>query len=582
MTSTNNNNATAVKTTKEQMVEIVANKDAKDLTPEDRVYYGIPRWRGATAVDSEGNTVVGCGYICVISNEARLARIEQSTPEYKEFLQDFFYRKFMGYENHYFRTPKTPRLLRIYNETAVECGHPEYAIRPGAVPEIEDKKSEQHTESSESVVVSQVDVLDKDGKVIAEGCEAGGTTSSKKPAKAEEKKDHPKQEKKDEAKKAEPTSAKKGDAKDEKGKKESNAESCVIFTEVDPNGRILTVDKNRHNEFAEVNAPVIKQYPELEKLVKACKKHNKLVCLRFKDPDTKVSFNGLIHATIFDKGVPGKGHEVLIDPAKVRDHYSFIRPAVIPGQVFPFECPMVSFDRYLDKYIATNGNLSAEDAAAVDTECLGDYKFLYHLAYSSVPSEDLQKVAVILAPLFHEIDKCNLSLRFRAIDYTSKYSFTLLCAENVNLGKYARDNAKFAGLRIAVRVASEKSISLRAMGKHAQEFRDIIFDNSLGAFDMKVSSEEPEQSAGNPKQGKKHDKKDSKQKQQKPKQELEVDPAEVVTVVEQEQKPIVQTTDKSPEEKAAEAKRAANFAEAVKNQQQQETSQIIEASNGIH
>ena len=148
-------------------------------------------------------------------------------------------------------------------------------------------------------------------------------------------------------------------------------------------------------------------------------------------------------------------------------------------------------------------------------------------------------------------------------------------------------------MKIEVRVASEKDIKFRAIGKHAQEFRDILFNNSLGAFDIKLSINDmksPEQKDNekpNPEQGKKADpKKQEKKPESKPKQEKqqkqekkepEVNPAEVVKAVEEE-KHEIQSTDKSPEEKAAEAERAANFAEAMK---QQET-QVIEASSAIH
>lgn len=606
----------------------VASKNAKDLTKEDRPYYGVPRWRNIDTIDSNGRIVRNSNFTHIVKDKKRFESYESCLhTEYVDLLQDQFYRMFMGYELHYFQEPKDKAHIDVYNRTAIECGHPEYCIgaaKPAApvakaapvesssikkdstiMPkqnkpklngpiintagttkvdnskrqtvlnnpkkeEMEQPKREV-PKAYEIVVADTVDVLDNNDNVIAEGI----SIKSKKEEKAQPKmdKEQPKQEKKEE-----PTPEKKNDTKD---KKESNAESSVIFCEIDPNGRKLTVDKNRYNEFKEVNAPVIKQYPGIDRLVEACKKQNKLVCLRFKDPDTKESFNGLIHATIFDKGVPGKAHEVLIDPAKVRDHYSFIRPAEAPNQVFPFECPMVSFDKYLDEYIATNGQLSPESARAVDDECMPNYKFLYHVMYSSIPEADLSYVAMVLTPLFFEIDRSNLSIRFKAIDYTSKYSFTLYCAENVGLGKYAKDNTRFSGLKIEVRVASEKDIKFRAIGKHAQEFRDILFNNSLGAFDIKISTNDVK----TPEQGKKADpKKQEKKPEYKPKQEkqekkeTEVNPAEVVKSVE-EQKPEIQTTKKTQEEKAAEAERAANFAEAMKNQQE---TQVIEASSAIH
>lgn len=600
---------------KNEIALMVGGKKKDSLTAADRIYYGVPESRGHIDADSNLNLIYNCYYISVL-DENLFGEVERASniSIYEKFLLDFFYRRFMGYENHYFRAPKDEEHFNAYNRMAVESGHPEWVMKkeePKAdtskkadessdkdkseksAETSEENKSEEHAESGNA---GKVDVLDADGNVIAENCDTN--TAPKKPEKEEEGQT-------EQEDKKEPNPAKKNDAKD---KKESDAEASVIFYEIDPNGRQFNVDKNRHNEFKEVNAPVIKQYPGLEKLVEACKKQNKLVCLRFKDPDTNESYNGLVHATIFDKGVPGSALEVFIDPAKVRDHYSFIHGAPSPNCVYPFENPMVSFDKYLDKYIATNGNLPAEDRAAVDFECMSNYKFLYHIMYSSVPKSDLSDAAKILTPLFQQIDMCNLSLRFKAIDYTSKYSFTLYCGKDVGLGKYAKDNARFHGLRIIVRAASDTDIKYRAVGEHAQEFRDILFNNSLGAFDMKVSNDAktPEQKDNekpNPEHGKKQDKKPKQPKQEK--KEPEVNPAEVVKEVEQDQKPQeqanemtpeqraawgkkkkelkqqseIQTTEKSPEEKAAEEERAANFAEAMKNQKQE---QIVEASSGIH
>lgn len=606
--STNTATAVALEdslTAKEKIAKMVGEKDEKDLNKSDRLYYGVPRWRGCET-KNKGVHVLNSGFTMLVDNEQRYNAIMRNPAHYAELLQDQFYRHFMGYPEHFCKAPEHPSAIKVYNKVAVETGHPEYVI--GQIIYAEGKSAKDNESSNDTVEKidpSKVDVVDNDGNVIAtsEECAAAANTGNgsgqkkatedSKPSKDTEKKEsepkQPKQEKKGEPKKDESAYAKKNDAKD---KKEYDAQSSVIFNETSRDGRKFDVDKNRHNEFKEVNAPVIKRYPGVEKLVDACKKQNKLVCLRLKDPDTDKSYNGLIYATIFDRGVPGSAHSVYIDPAKIRNHYSFIRPAAVPNQVFPFECPMVSFDRYLDEYIATNGQLSPESAKAVDDECMPNYKFLYHVMYSSIPEADLSYVATVLAPLFFEIDRSNLSIRFKAIDYTSKYSFTLYCAEDVGLGKYAKDNARFNGLKVSVRVASEKDIKFRATGKHAQEFRDILFNNSLGAFDIKLSTNDaksPEQKDNekpNPEHGKKQDKKDQESKQPKQekqqkqeKKEPEVNPAEVVKSVE-EQKPEIQTTFKTPEEKAAEAERAANFAEAMRISSK--TAKVIEASSAIH
>lgn len=121
-----------------ERARLVGLKEEDELTPEDRKYYGVPKHRGYIMQDNNAGIAYNCNIVHLINSEKKLKYWERvyTDTKYIELLQDQFYRMFMGYDLHYFKEPSDERHLKVYNETAIECGHPEYCINSGDfVPE---------------------------------------------------------------------------------------------------------------------------------------------------------------------------------------------------------------------------------------------------------------------------------------------------------------------------------------------------------------------------------------------------------------------------------------------------------------
>lgn len=131
-----------------ERARLVGLKKEEDLTPEDRKYYGVPRWRGEVIHDDIAGIAYNSDAWFLVDNPKILSEYENSYTliKYKELLQDQFYRMFMGYSLHYMREPKNERTLKVYNETAIECGHPEYCINSSASESESKSESESVSE----------------------------------------------------------------------------------------------------------------------------------------------------------------------------------------------------------------------------------------------------------------------------------------------------------------------------------------------------------------------------------------------------------------------------------------------------
>ena len=115
---------------------------------EERREYGIPLRKGHTSGGTffaeeleEVNTEIGdfCNFVCFPEWYQKNMFIEHivngSDHNYVEFLQDYFYRKYKGYITPYIELPlDNPKRFDLYNQTALESGHPEYMIDENGNP----------------------------------------------------------------------------------------------------------------------------------------------------------------------------------------------------------------------------------------------------------------------------------------------------------------------------------------------------------------------------------------------------------------------------------------------------------------
>ena len=106
---------------------VVASKSESELTDADRKFYGCPEARGNELANRDGSAaynVIGVA----IRFPVDLKTAERNPDGYRKFVQDMFYRKYMGYDMPYFVNPTDSKLIGIYNQVAIDAGYPECCI----------------------------------------------------------------------------------------------------------------------------------------------------------------------------------------------------------------------------------------------------------------------------------------------------------------------------------------------------------------------------------------------------------------------------------------------------------------------
>ena len=151
-------NAPNIDAEKQFKAALVASKPEKELTPEDRQYYGAPEFRGYESANKDGSITFNTGGTA-IEFDFELDARERNDTEYRKFCQDMFFRKFMGYDIPYFREPKEERLVAIYNQVAVEMGFPQDCMVVKSQKQLPDVKmsAEASNEAAEAAKQHPVD-----------------------------------------------------------------------------------------------------------------------------------------------------------------------------------------------------------------------------------------------------------------------------------------------------------------------------------------------------------------------------------------------------------------------------------------
>lgn len=444
--------------------------------------YGIPRrkghvnYGGAYRRVTEYNTEISdfCNFVTLsmdIQKEMFHKNVEPLLDcMYVEFLQDYFYRKWKGYVLPYFELPlSNPKRMELYNQTALDSGHPEYMVDKNGKPlkihnpepakndadvlNIEDKKAKSETEAG------TVDVLDKDGKVVAENVGSA--------------KDKPKQESK-EAKcdehaviHVEPTPEHKEAAAGDKEEKKG-LEQAAFFHEVGPRGNCW-VDEERGKEYAKNNKSFTKRYPGLQKLVDLCKANGFLV--KFYD------IHGLVRADVYEKGSLRYYRLLNIDPAKIRNQYSILAGGMENGVLaHPLDAVTASFDEpyFADIVIGSPTKEMLDDAAAKFSV---NYPFYKYINYNAFPNDAIAIAAANTYTFCNRMLQAGLSIRFKVTKYNDANDFTMKVIKQPGLGYYV-DNDPWLGLEVHVR-AGNGVVVTQVFGEKAEAFIKLIGDDVL-------------------------------------------------------------------------------------------------------
>lgn len=128
----------------------VGNKAPWELTKDDRKYYGKELNRGKfSGYNKDGQPAFNVGGI-IPSCEQHLACHEASVSNYVEYVQDYLYRKFMGYDLPFFRVPKNKELVAAYNQVALDMDLAQYAIPSANIPVLEEQVEENDPVNNEA------------------------------------------------------------------------------------------------------------------------------------------------------------------------------------------------------------------------------------------------------------------------------------------------------------------------------------------------------------------------------------------------------------------------------------------------
>lgn len=472
----------------------------KNRTNEDmaeRREYGIP-WRkghisGRTFFTTglEVNTEIGdfCNFVRSpewYQKEMFVKYIVNGTDSnYIEFLQDYFYRKYKGYIIPYIELPlNDPKRFELYNQTALDGGHPEYMIDKDGNPlkmlnknskaddgkpkYIEDQQEQLAKSEEEPKSSGAVDVLDKDGEVIAENVgsigEAKETTASddSKPS--------------SEVESQEQVGVEAPKADEIQNEQEQNmAQNAVVFDPAKLGSKSSNRSDNpeRKDDYAEHNKQHLAQYPELELFANIC-------------GDDKVvkydNFHGLVLATIYHKGVPEAADmpsRWVIDPGKIRPGFSVLteNPDFLEsGYRNPLNTVGIGFDEiYLKTWLF--GYPSELDMVDAYNKSTVNSLFFRYVSHNAFENNEIALAAANLYYLTERFCQLNLNIRFKVVTKRSVDDFDLQITENVGLGFFAKDNEAFKGLTITIKNLSGL-VYATVKGKHAKEFADLV--NSLG------------------------------------------------------------------------------------------------------
>lgn len=114
----------------------VAQKRPSEVGENDRRYYGAPQYRGRLyEYGSSGGIICSCvgrSLVCHPSQIQDGAESSYLLSIYREQVQEYLFRKFVGYPIEVWRMPTKPEAIEVYNEVCHEMGFPEEVIQ---VPE---------------------------------------------------------------------------------------------------------------------------------------------------------------------------------------------------------------------------------------------------------------------------------------------------------------------------------------------------------------------------------------------------------------------------------------------------------------
>ena len=469
----------------------------KNRTNEEmaaRREYGVPVRRGMNCcVDGimEYNTIRSdyCNFINFdIEEQKRLFKKNitdnASSLNYISFLQDYFYRKFKGYVLPYFELPLgNPKRMELYNQTALDSGHPEYMVDSKGNPlkigndskpvktdlVIEDTKSKKENKPVDS---GAVDVLDSEGNVVAEN------VGSLQDVKQQLEKSKEKLEGMIEKKSAKEQKSTKGQKPNTKQEDQTIKLDAVRFNpgKIDIDGVSHEKDDpDRKDDYKKHNQDFLSKYSddakaEMQKFLSICESENRVVRLD--------NLHGLILATVYTKGIPEAIDRTVmrkaIDPAKIRNEFSVltedpdrlddINPFSVVG--VPFDDPGLKFYLF--------GALKPEDEARLVEMSNQGSGFYRYISYNAFTNDEIKFAIANTYYLCERLQQLGMNVRFKVLNKESVNNFDLTITKNVGLGYYAKDNKKFEGLTVHVQLAEDGYVYLTASGDHAGEFASAV------------------------------------------------------------------------------------------------------------
>lgn len=461
-------------------------KNRSNESMSERREYGIPSRRGKVCrvypeCITELNTVRSdfCNMVTA-SEEIQKMCFEKNIQNnkrdltYIEFLQDYFYRKYKGYVTPYFELPiGNKKRMELYNQTALDCGHPEYMVdekgNPLELNGIEDKNPDKKEESEKPVDSGVIDLLDTDGNVIAEN--VGSVKDSKSEAKTSEKKSE--------------ESKQKESKKESKSATDSVKKNAVTIdaTKIDISCGHEKDDPERKDNYERHNKKLMAKYSDavqenLTKFIQLCQSENRVVKLD--------NMKGLICATIYTNGVPEAVDCTVIkraiDPAKIRNGFYVLTEdagLIENNSVNPLCTVGIGInDPCLKDFLFRQ--LSDQDANRLVAESNVGSGFYRYISYNAFDNDEIKFAVANTHALCERLQQLNLNIRFKVLAKRTANDFDLGINDNVGLGYYATDNSKFKGLSINVQQRADGFVYYTASGEHATEFSNTV--NSLGAM----------------------------------------------------------------------------------------------------
>lgn len=448
---------------------VIKNRASEDMTK--RREYGMPGRVGLHTYDDDGNIIE---YNTMRSDFCKYTRFNENNQKalfnmsisngpdtlYVAFLQDYFYRKYKGYLLPYFELPLgNSKRMELYNQTALDCGHPEYMVDDDGAPikiqmagNIEDKSEKEESKDAEDTNAGTVDVVDSEGNVVAENVGYASENAKK------------------ESTKAEPAKQDDDEDPDEgpKDTKNANAElqPAVFFTEIGPNGLPYHVTGDRAVKFRANHEAFVKSYPELQRFLDMYVGSNELVEFE--------NLHGLVKANVYDEGVPEPKCAIAIDPAKIRNHYSVIASNV-NGAFAPFDSPLIGFNHPYFNRVA-HGDYDAIIDGVVRAATNVNLPFFKYIAYNAIPNNDIALVAANTHSLCAAMYQLGLNIRFKITRYENAGDFSMEIVKGVGLAKFTNNN-QYLGLRIdvsTINAGGSNKVIIAINGNRAEEITNAI------------------------------------------------------------------------------------------------------------